>query len=60
MRRVSRHFELTAGAGDQGFEFPILLGDVGGTNARFAVVADRAAGMGAPEIVKTADRNRRR
>ena len=36
-------------------EFPILLGDVGGTNARFAVVRDADSGMGAPQIVQTAD-----
>ena len=36
-------------------EFPILIGDVGGTNARFAVVADAQAGAGEPIIVQTAD-----
>ncbi len=37
------------------FEFPILIGDIGGTNARFAVVMDAASGVGEPQIVKTAD-----
>ena len=36
-------------------EFPILIGDIGGTNARFAVVIDAAAGAGEPQIVQTAD-----
>jgi glucokinase len=39
----------------EAFEFPILLGDVGGTNARFAVVSDARSGMGAPQIVQTAE-----
>jgi glucokinase len=37
------------------YAFPILLGDVGGTNARFAVVPDPEAGMGEPQVVQTAD-----
>jgi glucokinase len=45
---------MTSGAADETFEFPILLGDVGGTNARFAVVRDAVSGMSAPEIVQTA------
>jgi len=28
------------GSGEEGLEFPILVGDIGGTNARFAVVVD--------------------
>lgn len=36
-------------------EFPILIGDVGGTNARFAVVPDADTPAGEPKIVRTAD-----
>jgi len=50
--RVNRKEPMTEA--DQAFEFPVLLGDVGGTNARFALVSEAAAGMGAPQIVKTA------
>jgi glucokinase len=35
--------------------FPILIGDIGGTNARFAVVADAAAEPLVLPIVRTAD-----
>ena len=35
-------------------EFPILIGDVGGTNARFAVVMDADCEPGEPQIVQTA------
>lgn len=34
--------------------FPILIGDIGGTNSRFAIVADAASEPGAPLVVKTA------
>lgn len=46
-----------AGAGDQAsaFEFPILVGDIGGTNARFAVLEHADAPTGVPQIVHTAD-----
>jgi glucokinase len=35
--------------------FPVLIGDIGGTNARFSVIADEGSGAGEPQIVKTAD-----
>jgi glucokinase len=40
--------------GESALEFPILIGDVGGTNARFAVVADARSEMGKPQVVQTA------
>jgi glucokinase len=47
---------MTAGGGQtEAFEFPILVGDIGGTNARFAVVEHAGAATGMPEIVHTAD-----
>ena len=39
----------------EALDFPILIGDVGGTNARFAVVADAGSPAGEPKIVQTAD-----
>ena len=38
-----------------GFEFPILIGDIGGTNARFSVVMDAETEPGEPQIVQTAN-----
>jgi glucokinase len=35
--------------------FPVLIGDIGGTNARFSVIADEKSEAGEPRIVKTAD-----
>jgi glucokinase len=35
--------------------FPVLIGDIGGTNARFSVVEDERSPAGEPRIVKTAD-----
>lgn len=35
--------------------FPVLIGDIGGTNARFSVIADEGSEAGEPQIVKTAD-----
>ncbi|OQM76333.1 glucokinase [Manganibacter manganicus] len=35
--------------------FPVLIGDIGGTNARFSLVHDDQAAAGEPQIVKTAD-----
>ncbi len=35
--------------------FPILIGDIGGTNARFAIVDGAASEAGEPQIVQTAD-----
>lgn len=46
----------TGGEGKtEAFEFPILVGDIGGTNARFAVVEHAGAATGEPQIVHTAD-----
>ncbi len=39
----------------EAFAFPILVGDIGGTNARFAVVEHAGAATGEPQIVHTAD-----
>jgi len=39
----------------ESFRFPILIGDVGGTNARFAVIAGPDAEAGEPRVVQTAD-----
>jgi glucokinase len=39
----------------EAFEFPILVGDIGGTNARFAVVEHAEAATSEPQIVHTAD-----
>ena len=39
----------------EAFEFPILVGDIGGTNARFAVVEHAQAAASEPQIVHTAD-----
>ncbi|KRA00123.1 glucokinase [Mesorhizobium sp. Root157] len=44
-----------AGATPTTLRFPILIGDIGGTNARFSVIADEASDAGDPYIVKTAD-----
>ncbi|MGN6303292.1 MAG: glucokinase [Mesorhizobium sp.] len=38
-----------------GLRFPILIGDIGGTNARFSVVLDANSEAGEPRIVQTAD-----
>ena len=40
---------------DDHFPFPILIGDIGGTNARFSLLADDASGPRDVTIVKTAD-----
>ncbi len=37
--------------------FPILIGDIGGTNARFSIVLDANAEAGEPTIVQTANYN---
>lgn len=39
----------------EAFDFPILIGDIGGTNARFSVVRDATSEAGEPVIVQTAD-----
>lgn len=40
---------------ETGLRFPILIGDIGGTNARFSIVVDANSEAGEPQIVKTAD-----
>lgn len=40
---------------DTAFAFPILIGDIGGTNARFAIVEGPDAEEGAPVLTRTAD-----
>jgi glucokinase len=44
---------MTSGKGD--LEFPILIGDIGGTNARFAMLADAGSAQIEFPIVHTAD-----
>ena len=44
---------MTEGSGT--LRFPILIGDIGGTNARFSIVLDANAEAGEPHIVQTAD-----
>lgn len=39
---------------ETGLQFPVLIGDIGGTNARFAVLADASSGLGETRIVQTA------
>ncbi|WP_315925790.1 glucokinase [Mesorhizobium sp. SP-1A] len=43
------------GENDGALRFPILIGDIGGTNARFSVVPDPHSEAGEPQIVQTAD-----
>lgn len=40
---------------DAPLPFPILIGDIGGTNARFSIVADAESEASEPVIVQTAD-----
>ncbi|MFI0846046.1 glucokinase [Mesorhizobium sp. IMUNJ 23232] len=40
---------------EESLRFPILIGDVGGTNARFAIVESPDREAGEPRIVRTAD-----
>ncbi|MEO9340729.1 glucokinase [Mesorhizobium sp. SB112] len=40
---------------DKALPFPILIGDIGGTNARFAIVSDATSEIGQPAIVLTAN-----
>ena len=44
-----------ASTDDLGFNFPVLIGDIGGTNARFALVVDAYAHEKTFEVVQTAD-----
>lgn len=41
--------------GEVRFRFPVLIGDIGGTNARFSIIGGETSGAGEPRIVKTAD-----
>ena len=43
-----------SGDDEQSLKFPILIGDVGGTNARFAIVLDANSEPSEPSIVQTA------
>ncbi|WP_152046918.1 glucokinase [Aureimonas psammosilenae] len=45
----------TTSASDQAFKFPILIGDIGGTNARFAILVDAFAEPKSFPTVRTAD-----
>ena len=45
---------MAGGGGEEVLRFPILIGDVGGTNARFAIVDSATAEAGEPTIVQTA------
>lgn len=40
---------------DSALAFPILIGDIGGTNGRFAIVEGPDAPMGEPHVVQTAN-----
>ncbi len=40
--------------GQEDFRFPILIGDVGGTNARFAIIDSAESEASEPKIVRTA------
>ncbi|WP_136621623.1 MULTISPECIES: glucokinase [Mesorhizobium] len=46
-----------AGDDDTLLRFPILIGDIGGTNARFSIVLDTNSEAGEPTIVQTANYN---
>lgn len=54
-RDVTGEGVTAAGGQAEAFEFPILVGDIGGTNARFAVIEHAGAETGVPQIVHTAD-----
>jgi len=41
--------------GEEALRFPVLIGDVGGTNARFAIVESPILEAGEPRIVRTAE-----
>ncbi len=40
---------------EQGFRFPVLVGDIGGTNARFAILVDSNAEPKEFPVLQTAD-----
>jgi len=46
---------MTSGSGTADLHFPILIGDIGGTNARFAILADAGSEMIHFPNVRTAD-----
>ncbi len=45
---------MADGGNEEALRFPILIGDVGGTNARFAIVDSATSDAGEPRIVQTA------
>jgi glucokinase len=45
----------SASEDDTVLRFPILIGDIGGTNARFSIVLDANSEISEPRIVQTAD-----
>ena len=44
-----------AGEDDTALRFPVLIGDIGGTNARFSIVLDANSEATEPQIVQTAN-----
>ncbi|MEI9405221.1 glucokinase [Mesorhizobium argentiipisi] len=46
-----------AGEDEKGLRFPVLIGDIGGTNARFSIVLDANSEATEPQIVQTANFN---
>ncbi|CDX41248.1 Glucokinase [Mesorhizobium sp. ORS 3359] len=44
-----------AGEDEKGLRFPVLIGDIGGTNARFSIVLDANSEATEPYIVQTAN-----
>lgn len=44
-----------AGEDEKGLRFPVLIGDIGGTNARFSIVLDANSEATEPHIVQTAN-----
>ncbi|TIL70735.1 MAG: glucokinase, partial [Mesorhizobium sp.] len=45
------------GDDDTVLQFPVLIGDIGGTNARFSMVLDATSEPTEPQIVQTANFN---
>ncbi|TIX84144.1 MAG: glucokinase, partial [Mesorhizobium sp.] len=43
------------GDDDTALQFPVLIGDIGGTNARFSIVLDANSEPTEPQIVQTAN-----
>ncbi|TIU44346.1 MAG: glucokinase, partial [Mesorhizobium sp.] len=46
-----------AGEDETTLRFPVLIGDIGGTNARFSIVLDANSEPTEPQIVQTASFN---